>query len=58
MDESREELVRRARGEINGVLAIVSEIEKIAQSKAFNAAIEARLLEIKNRLYRLKESLG
>jgi uncharacterized protein (UPF0335 family) len=57
MNESKEELVRRTKGELDDVLAIVSEIYKAAQSNAFDAEIEARLVEIKNRLRHLKESL-
>jgi hypothetical protein len=57
MNESKEELVRRTKGELDDVLAIVSEIYKAAQSNAFDAEIDARLVEIKNRLRHLKESL-
>lgn len=51
-------IVSRTKGEIDDALAIVAETYKIAQSNAFDAAIEARLIEIEKRLRRLKESLG
>jgi uncharacterized protein (UPF0335 family) len=58
MNEGKEELVRRTKRELDDVLAIVSEAYKVAQSSAFDAKIEARLVEIKSGLHRLRESLN